>query len=146
MKQHTQGSLLLVFAGLAVVAFSIVGCSQAVEGPERYRVTGTVTYEGQPIAHGRIRLDADASAGNVGPSGYAAIKDGKYDTSAEGARSPVAGALRVTITAVGKSDENDEVEKELFPAYITKETLTPGGEATTLDFDVPKGGGASEKK
>ena len=69
---------------LPVTLFALVaccGCGQ--EGPERYDLSGTVTYDGKPVPKGFVTLTPDIDKGNDGPGGGAEIVDGKYQTSAE---------------------------------------------------------------
>ena len=76
MKKLLLASL---FAGLAVVA----GCSNST-GPTRYRVSGSVTLDGEPIPFGEVIFTPDATKKNSGPQGKAPIKEGKFDTAFDG--------------------------------------------------------------
>jgi len=48
--------------------------------PPRFELSGTVTYDGQPVPAGFIVFEPDAAAGNSGPGAQADIHDGKYRT------------------------------------------------------------------
>ena len=113
------------------------GCANEVEGPQRFDVVGKVTFDGKPVPMGRIVFEPDGSKGNKGPVSVAGIKDGLYDTSQPGAKSPVEGPLIVRIIGYGEPDPNAEVQKELFPEYETSLEFTATGAKSTLDFDVP---------
>lgn len=58
----------------AVAVAGWVGCEK---GPPRYQVTGTVSFNGQPVPAGRIVFTPDRPKGNSGPQGVAAIEEGK---------------------------------------------------------------------
>ena len=79
--------------GLLLVALGIVGCAE--EGPPLYHVSGTVSYEGKPVAVGSMVFQPDPSAGNSGPYGHAMIRDGLYDTRLEGA--PTTGGAQIVM-------------------------------------------------
>jgi len=66
-------------AGLLLVLGLLAGCGGG--GPKRHRVSGTVTFGGQPIPYGEVVFTPDAAKKNSGPQGKAPIKDGKFDTS-----------------------------------------------------------------
>jgi hypothetical protein len=122
---------------------ALVGClALGCGGDKTYRVSGKVTFKGQPIPAGRITFTPDNTKGNKGPAGYAEIKGGQYDTSATGGRGTVGGAMNVMIEGYDPSAAPDKAAKSgegtmkpLFPRYDTKADL-PAGD-TTKDFDVP---------
>jgi len=58
---------------ILVVLLSLLGCDQ---GPQRYEVTGVVTFEGKPVPTGRLVFTPDNAADNRGPQGVAIIKAG----------------------------------------------------------------------
>jgi len=66
-----------VVAVLLMVAIAF-GCGR--HGLRRYGVSGTVTFNGQPVPSGRIALEPDSSQGNSGPGAYASIQHGRYGT------------------------------------------------------------------
>ncbi|QDS96730.1 hypothetical protein FF011L_55430 [Roseimaritima multifibrata] len=70
-------------AFLIPVLFAIsLGCDSS--GVQRYRFSGTVSYQGKPVPQGTIMLEPDTSKGNSGAAGSAAIVDGRFDSSANG--------------------------------------------------------------
>lgn len=71
----------LFILSATLLALTAAGCNQN-SGPPRYKVSGEVTFAGQPIPNGMIIFTPDSSQGNSGPQGVAQIKDGKYDTAA----------------------------------------------------------------
>lgn len=128
---------------VALVGLLVIGCGKG--GAARYDVSGSVTYEGQPVPVGSIVFEPDGSKGNSGPSGHAQIKDGKYDTTLEDGMGTVGGPHVVRIVGLdGKPAGELTQGTPLFPAYST--TVDLPKETTTQDFDVPKGGGSSAPK
>lgn len=59
---------------LAVV---LGGCSS---GPTMFPLSGTVTFEGNPIPAGMISLEPDPTRGGRGPATVVQIKDGQFAT------------------------------------------------------------------
>ena len=118
----------------ALVCCLSLGC-----GSEKtYQVSGKVTFKGQPIAVGKIFFVPDHAKGNKGPSGYADIKDGAYDTSLPGGAGSIGGPMTITIQAAdpasqpGKSTQGG---KSLFPPYSISADM-PKADGTK-DIDVP---------
>ena len=73
MKNRRSLCLLKTFAFLLGVAISFHGCSD--DGPKRYKVSGTVTANGQIVDQGTISLEpvgGGASSGGV-------VIDGKFE-------------------------------------------------------------------
>lgn len=139
------GVLAILLAG------GLIGCGSS-DGPETHHVSGEVSFDGKPIPHGLIRFTPDTSKGNSGPPGYAIIKDGKYDTSAEGGQGHVSGPMIVQIegseTPAGEP-QTDETGAELdikmlFTGYQTKAELPK--EDSTKSFEVPAAAGKVSHK
>jgi hypothetical protein len=114
-----------------------LGCGEQ----KTYRVSGKVTFKGQPIPEGRIHFIPDGTKGNSGPAGFADIKGGTYD-SASGGVGTVGGPTTVRIEAWDPAKKIDKPDKSplstippLFPPYQTSADL-PKAESTK-DFDVP---------
>jgi hypothetical protein len=121
---------------LAVIAIATSGCGKT--GPQRFEVTGTVTYDGEPLPRGTIRFEPDASKGNRGPVGIAAIEAGRYSTAEEGARGVLQGPLVVWITGLPEANPNAEFQKPLFTDYRAEIELPPGHRGPArFDFDIP---------
>lgn len=106
------------------LACCVLGCGQA--GPKRYRLEGTVEYEGSPVPAGTIYFDPDASKNNKGPQGFAQIVDGKFDTS-KGGLGHVGGPMKVRIVglaAAPSGQTNDDSPKPgLFPDFVDRVEL-----------------------
>jgi hypothetical protein len=121
----------------ALLVLAALGC-----GGSGYRVTGKVTFKGQPVPGGKIYFIPDGTKGNAGPTGYAVIKDGSYDTGAAGGAGVAGGAMVVMIEGLDPSAPPDKADKAgdvsaraLFPTYETTADLPKSN--TTKDFDVP---------
>jgi hypothetical protein len=125
----------------ALVACGLVGCGS--DAPDTYHASGNVTFDGQPVPAGVIRFTPDGSQGNSGPAGYARIQNGKYDTSAEGGKGHVSGAMIVQIDGsssqpgeAGTDESGGELDVEvLFSGYQTTAEFPPG--QANQNFDVP---------
>lgn len=121
---------------LACLGLLCVGC-QGGDSTTRYDVAGTVTFDGKPVAAGVILFTPDAAKNNRGPTGFAKIKDGKYDTRQDG-KGTVGGPHTVAISgADGVPLPQQELPdgRPLFTDYQTAVDLPNA--ATTHDFEVP---------
>src|SRR5260370_40886952 len=61
----------------------LVGCGGA-DGNKLFRVSGSVTFAGQPVPAGQVSFLPDASRGNGGPPGHPALTDGPCGTATAG--------------------------------------------------------------
>jgi hypothetical protein len=125
--------LILVQVLLAFSVLALVGCG----GPVMYRVSGHVTYDGKALPAGVIYFDPDVTKQNDGPQGYAIIKDGNYDTSAEGGKGVVGGAYLVRIEGFdGRPGEELPLGMPLFTDFTQPADL-PNADSQQ-DFSVPR--------
>ena len=122
---------------LALLLASAAGCGQ--RGPERFRVSGTVTYAGKPVPLGRVVFEPDTSRGNDGPQGFAPIENGRFDTSGPHCRGMVGGPMRVRIDGLEMKAGEDAAAsgKLLFPSY--EEAVDLPRANVVRDFVVPSG-------
>jgi hypothetical protein len=125
-----------------ILSAGLLGCGS--DAPEVHHVSGEVKFNGKPIPAGQIRFVPDSGKGNSGPTGYAQIKDGKFDTMADGGKGHASGPMIVQIDgndpAETTSPTTDESGAEpdlkvLFPTYQLEAELPK--ETTTKNFDVP---------
>jgi hypothetical protein len=126
--------LLTVLAFGASVA--LVGCEGG--GIERVDVSGTVTYQGNPVEKGLITFEPQEK----GPVAGTSIKDGKYEAKGRGGVPP--GKYYVKIS----SSVNDEgtYDEAMGPEPPRKEILPEKyNVATELTLEVPSGQGSLEK-
>ena len=148
-RRLPRAARLAYLAPVLACAFAL-GCGDG----KTVRVSGEVKFKGQPVPAGKIYFIPDTSAGHTGPTGYADIKDGKYDTDAPGGRRAHSGPVIVAIEGIdpnappekpkegekGEKGEKSEVSAEstgklLFPRYETKFDVPTS--AATKDFEVP---------
>lgn len=120
-----------------LLLFSVApGCSSE-DGPARYRVSGTVTFRGEPVPVGVIQFTPDSSQGNNGPPGFADIKDGKFDTELSG-QGTIGGPHLVMVDAFSGKNISPEANPNgdvLVSAYRKSVTLEAGAE-TQLDLEL----------
>ncbi len=118
-------------------AVMLTGCGK-VEGPERFPVEGTVTYEGQPVPSGLLVLEPDPTRGSGGPVSVLEIRNGRFDSRKQGAKGPLRGPLLAKITGYPEADPNVEVSKPLFPEFQTTLELIPAGDVSLLEFKIER--------
>jgi hypothetical protein len=82
-----------------VCLLSLAGC-EGQSGPQTYRVSGVITFDGKPIPQGMIVFTPDFSKQNDGTQGVAAIQDGKYDTRIANGQGTVGGPMKVSVTGL----------------------------------------------
>ncbi len=101
-------------------------------------MSGSITFDGQPIPKGTVLFQPDESKGCTGSAGIALIRDGKYDTAAEGGTGVVGGPHLVRIVGLdGKPIDSMSPDGiPLFPDYTTTVELPKAN--STQDFAVPK--------
>lgn len=134
----SAGSRRAVATGCVLMTAMVTGCSGET-GPQRYRVQGTVTYDGQPLQFGRISFVPDAARGTKGPPGYALVREGRFDTNASNGKGTVPGAIRVLITGYDYSaPEEEEALPNLFTDHAIEIMIEPCRNAIVRDFVVGK--------
>jgi hypothetical protein len=117
----------------ALATLLLAGCGT---GEELYQFSGAVTYKGKPVPTGQITFEPDVTKGNNGPSGYARIRDGRYDTSAEDGRGTKGGPHLVRILGQDGIVRGELLSgMPLFREYSTSKDLPR--ESGTVDFEVP---------
>lgn len=123
-----------VMSGCLVACF-IAALLAAGCGPRdtriRNRVTGTVTYAGEPVAAGEILFIPDGEKMNSGPEGLAVIKNGRFDT--RGTRAPGIDGGAMVVEVTGFLDE----QRRKIMTYSFKTELGRSPEMT-LDIEIDK--------
>jgi hypothetical protein len=107
-------------SGLGPLVLTLLVCGCGSEGIARYELSGTVTYDGQPVPKGFVTITPDTSKGNEGPGGGAEIVDGKFRTPS--GKGIIGGPHVVRIVGydgVPTRMEGEELPdgKSLFPPY-----------------------------
>jgi hypothetical protein len=126
-----------VVAAFASAILTITGCGGDKLG--RHSVSGTITFKGQPVPKGFVRLIPDASKGTKGPGGGAPIVNGKFHAPAS--KGVVAGAYLIEIDGldgVAAKEGGEELQdgKALFP-MVRVEHEFPNDDSV-WDYDVKK--------
>ncbi|MBN2293266.1 MAG: hypothetical protein JXM70_12620 [Pirellulales bacterium] len=116
-----------------------LGCGSG--GPERFDVSGTVTFNGQPIPAGQVFFTPDASKGNSGPQGNCKIVDGSFSTASEKDQGAIGGPHIVQVLGfdgvpVKSPDYTVEEGTALFPSVEAPVDLPKGNAELTLEVRV----------
>jgi hypothetical protein len=122
-------------AALVVLGGLAVGCG----GDGNHRLSGKVTFKGQPVPAGKVYIMPDGAKGNTGPAGYANIKDGLYDTAAIGGKGTKGGPVKIAVEGIDPTPPAgagpDVTSTVLFARYETTADLPDAD--STKDIDVP---------
>jgi hypothetical protein len=120
--------------GCLVLAMLVsVGCAKQAEP---IHVRGTVSFRGKAVPSGLVVIHPDTSKGNQGERGYAAIKNGQFDTSIDNGKGAMPGPVKVVVGGTEETSRTPEMEsRPLFPPYQFETEVTPTN--TTFDFKVP---------
>jgi len=122
-----------------LTAFVLIGCA-GNSGPKRYRVSGKVTYDGQPILFGDVLITPDGGKKNTGPQGIAPIRDGKFDTSATGGKGYGGGPAVIRVTGFDREGGKLLCEREFavdLPVVdATSDIAVPKGKPTGPKSDI----------
>lgn len=131
---NTLINSVLICTALAFLTSS-QGCQQGADGPKRYELWGTATFNGTPITKGSISFEPDSSAGNSGPGSIALIENGTYRT--EPGKGVVGGAYRVFIVGFdGKSPDGLGDGNPLFSEIRLEQTFPH--ENAQVNFELPR--------
>ena len=106
--------------------------------PQRFELSGKVTYKGKPVLFGRINFTPDDAHANTGSAGGAEIKDGAYKTGpGQGA---IGGPHVVVITAFD-GQKPDGPDAAMFPhgkpLPRLRATVDLPRKPATMDFEIP---------
>lgn len=133
---------VLRYAVVGLLGIVASGCGGGTnDAPERFPISGKVSYDGKPVPKGNITFIPDSTKGNSGPSTTVAIVEGMYQSKEGTIGGPhiaqIAGYDGIPIPS-GEGGENP-TGKELFNGW--KKNLDLPKESTTEDFEVPKSQG-----
>src|SRR5262249_25448335 len=117
------------WVGAAVVLAVAVVAGGADGGPKRARLSGEGKYDGQPIPYGGIGFTPGRSKKNDGPQGFAKIRDGRYETTAD--KGIGGGPTIIHVTGFSGPDGKGLLCEVEMPADLPRD----GG---TYNIDVPK--------
>jgi hypothetical protein len=126
---------------LLALAAVITGCSSGpTNEPTRYRVSGTVTFDGKPVPYGDVVFTPDSAKKNTGPQGIAKIRDGKFDTSLEKGKGAGGGPTLVKVTGLTGEGGQPLCEYELkvdLPKQDSTQELVVPAEGKVKPGSVP---------
>jgi hypothetical protein len=111
------------FAGLAVAIGVVVGCGGSDKAPDYAGVSGTVTYNGQPLPKGQITFSTDGR-----PPSMMEIVDGKFAGQA------MVGSNKVSVAAFRKTNKERKIPAGAQAQYRAYQAMNKGG-----------GGGSAEQ-
>lgn len=148
MQVNRRLSLTLAIGGL--LAISGIGCGGASDTLPREAVSGSIQFEGKPLAQGTIQFMPTAQAeGGAATVGSGIITDGKYTIAKDQGLLP--GGYKVVISSAPPGDGAPAEEmpgmappppKDLIPAkYNANSTLNAeikAGTDNVVDFDLKK--------
>jgi len=114
---------LSTFTALAV-ALAVVGCSK--DGAPKYtNVSGTVTYNGQPLPKGQITFSTDGR-----PPSAMEIIDGKFSGQA------MIGSNKITVSAFRKTNKERRIPESAKKQIEAYRAMNKGGGGESSDeFD-----------
>jgi hypothetical protein len=119
----------VLFAGMALLA----GCGS---DEKLYDVSGTITFEGQPIPKGLIFFDP--APGTPGTQGFATIENGRFDTSVrDKGRGIRGGAYQIRISGFdGREAAEAPFGQTLFPEHELTRDLPATNQS--FEYDVKR--------
>ena len=118
--------VLVIIFSLSMLGL-VLGCADSEN--KRYRVSGKVRFNGEPIPYGDVLITPDDAQKNAGPQGIAPIRNGEFDTSSSDGKGYGGGPAVIRVTGLTGEDG------KLLCEYEFKVDL-PRGNATH-DIDVP---------
>ena len=111
-------SLLLALLAAAALA----GCSRG-DTQIRYRVSGEVKINGEPVPFGEVLFTPDGSKNNSGAQGIADIKNGRYDT--QGSRAPgIAGGPTIVRVTASSDDKGTLIGEHEYSVELPRADTT----------------------
>jgi hypothetical protein len=114
-----------------------LGCGSA-ERATKHAISGTVTYGGDPVPSGSLRLTPDHDKGNRGPATTIVISEGTYQSLPD--YGVVGGPYIAEITGFealsAEEAEKFVTPKPLFKPFTVAVDLEAG--ANVKNFDVPQ--------
>jgi len=146
MQSGTKRRIAIWTRFLSVMVVALVACHLVLttgcaepDGPKRYKVSGSVTFEGEPVATGEVQFwpQEEGGAPDAGP-----IENGSYTLMAtEGAKKVVIQSVRPHPTETETDIEGNQVpvmEKYLPDSCGKDGTLTATVEtkSQTIDFAI----------
>jgi len=121
---------------LLVLAFCCAGCGRREDLPQVAPVSGSVTYNGKPVASGTVTFHP---AGGGRPASGQLDADGRFELSTfDRGDGAVLGKHRVTVVAYDASTD-PSIAPDSADVYAVPEKYTEP-ETTPLEVEVTEGG------
>jgi hypothetical protein len=150
MRANPRLSLSLALALGGLLAMTGLGCGGSEDTLPREAVSGTVAFDGKPLAQGTIQFMPTAQGeGGAATAGSGIITDGKYSIPKD--QGLIAGGYKVVISSAPPGSDAPAEEmpgmappppKDLIPAkYNANTTLNAeikAGTNNVVDFDLKK--------
>lgn len=124
----------IVLASLSLLFLS--GCGG--NSVERHEVSGTATFDGQPIVFGTIQFIPKLADGKKAPTGSATIENGTYYT--DKGQGIVNGPHEIRVTAYPSKlidTEDETVEAEIIEPIFVGYSMDASIEPPSFDVIVP---------
>jgi len=135
-----KAAIARVFMAISLIpVVAAIGCGDGSDGPPRHKLSGAITFNGEPIPAGSLTLSPDSSQNNSGPGSTAKIAGGKFST--EKGKGIVGGPYQIVVQGYDgipveiEGEGTDERGKELFPPYTLQVDLPE--EDGTVELNVP---------
>jgi hypothetical protein len=109
----------------------------------RFDLSGTVTFNGQPVPAGLIVINPDISKGNDGPQGLAEIKNGRFDTRHLEKGAPSGPVILLINGFDGAALPDSPSGKPLFLTYKLRLDLPQ--ESSEQNIEIPASAAANVK-
>jgi hypothetical protein len=134
VRRNSIGGIAMAVI-LGAAALTLAGCGGDKLG--RHAVSGTITFKGQPVPTGFVRLIPDSSKGTRGPGGGGPIVNGKFHAPAS--KGVVAGAYLIEIDGMDgvptkEGGEELQAGKALFPMVRVEHEFPD--QDSVWDYDV----------
>lgn len=121
-------------AVLVCCSLLVLGCAKS-DGLERFQLSGTVTYDGQPVPKGEIQFTPNSREGNPGPGTFLKIENGHYGTAP--GKGVLGGPYGVRIVGYdGKANSESDLGVSLFKPFSEKVDLPK--EDSIRDYKISK--------
>lgn len=118
--------------GIIILTLLVSGCSGS-DAPERFEVSGTVTFDGDPVSHASLQFLPDS-----GPATFGFVKNGKFKIAP--GQGVVAGPSTLEITVYEPPTPEQEAKgadgKEI--GTVTRTLTVASGQPTVLQLDLKR--------
>ncbi len=130
IPRHFHGAAFLVCAVALLTLLTLGGCGPSSNAPARYRVSGTVSFDGAPLKSGDIQFVSTSGDGAVDAG---TITNGTYAVEA----TPGAKQVKITASRIVPGKDNPGI-----PGTPVYEDFIPApyNESTTLEAEIKANG------